>query len=66
MEISWEVKNSSKTLFRTISTAYFHFHHNESTMLSAADVQTVERAPPEVFGVVEKERFPRGVEERDH
>lgn len=36
------------------------------TTVSASNLQRVERAPPEVSGVVEKERLQRGVEECNH
>ena len=35
-------------------------------VLLATDLQRVERTTLEVSGVVEKERFPRGVEECNH
>lgn len=36
------------------------------SICSASSLQGLERTPPEVSGVVEKERLQRGVEERNH
>lgn len=49
-----------------ISTSNIKLYWPLSTVLLASDLQRVEWAPPEVSGLVEKERFPRGVEECYH
>lgn len=72
MEISWEVTwmasdSYLKFLIESMRAEFVvHLMLGVLSMCSASSLQRLERTPPKVPGVVEKERLQRGVEERNH